>query len=275
MNTLQNLHQHTAFCDGKDTTEQVVLAAIEKGFGAIGFSGHCYTPYDYPVCPEYCMSPEQTEQYRQEIQQLKDKYADWIEIYCGLEYDFACPLKPEGFEYMIGSIHGLKIHGEDVEFDGSAEKFRHFIDQYFDGDGMDFAITYFRQVATLPEYGDFDILGHFDLITKYRDRVDLFDTTAKQYRFAAIEAAEALAGKIPYFEVNTGAIARGYRTTPYPDPFIVKELKRLGFGAVISSDCHDANQLDCGFDVATQLLKDCGFEEKYILTKEGFRAVPL
>lgn len=70
-------------------------------------------------------------------------------------------------------------------------------------------------------------------------------------------------------------MARGYRTTPYPDPFVVKELKRLGFGAVITSDCHDANQLDCGFEAAAQLLKDCGFTEKYILTKDGFRGVPL
>lgn len=275
MNTLQNLHQHTTFCDGINTPEQVVLAAIEKHFGAIGFSGHCYTPYSYPTCPEYCMSPQQTQEYRQEIRHLQTKYADQIEIYCGLEYDFACPIKPEGFDYVIGSIHGLKICGEDVEFDGSAEKFQRIVDRYFGGDGMSFATTYFRQLATLPEYGNFDILGHFDLVTKHRDSINLFDTETKQYRFTAIEAAEALAGKIPYFEVNTGAIARGYRTTPYPDPFIVKELRRLGFGAVISSDCHDVKDLDCGFDAAAQLLKDCGFEEKYILTKEGFQAVPL
>ncbi len=275
MNTLQNLHQHTTYCDGKDTPEQIVLAAIEKNFGAIGFSSHCYTPYNYPVCPDYCMSPQQTEEYRREIRALQEKCAGRIEIYCGLEYDFASPLKPEGFDYVIGSIHGLKIDGEDVEFDGSADKFRRIVDTYFGGDGMAFATTYFRQLATLPEYGDFQILGHFDLVTKHRDTVTLFDTEDKAYRYAAIEAAEQLAGKIPYFEVNTGAMSRGYRTTPYPDPFVVKELKRLGFGAVITSDCHDVRHIDCGFGVAAQLLRDCGYTEKYILTKDGFVAVPL
>ena len=44
MNTLQNLHQHTTFCDGKNTPEEIVLEAIKKGFGAIGFSGHCHMP---------------------------------------------------------------------------------------------------------------------------------------------------------------------------------------------------------------------------------------
>ena len=39
-NHLQNLHTHTTYCDGINTPEQIILTAIDKGFGAIGFSGH-------------------------------------------------------------------------------------------------------------------------------------------------------------------------------------------------------------------------------------------
>ena len=85
----------------------------------------------------------------------------------------------------------------------------------------------------------------------------------------AIEAAEALAGKIPFFEVNTGAISRGYRTTPYPAPFLLKELHRLGYGAVISSDCHDKRALDCWYPEAAGLLLAHGFREIYVLTAPG------
>lgn len=35
-----NYHTHTTFCDGSDTAEDVVLAAIGKGFLHLGFSGH-------------------------------------------------------------------------------------------------------------------------------------------------------------------------------------------------------------------------------------------
>ena len=35
-----NLHTHTLFCDGRDTPEDMVLSAIEKGFSVLGFSGH-------------------------------------------------------------------------------------------------------------------------------------------------------------------------------------------------------------------------------------------
>ena len=92
---------------------------------------------------------------------------------------------------------------------------------------------------------------------------------------AAIEAAQSLAGKIPFFEVNTGAIARAYRKSPYPSDFLIKELKRLGFGAVITSDCHDRKMLDCEFEYATEILKKCGFSERYILTNQGFKPVLL
>ena len=119
-------------------------------------------------------------------------------------------------------------------------------------------------------------MGHFDLLTKFNEKEpDLFDAADPAYRAAATEAAEALVGKVKYFEVNTGAISRGYRTPPYPDSFIIKEMKRLGFGAIISSDCHDRNFLDCGYEDAKRLLKEAGFTEHYVLKDEGFVAIPL
>ena len=120
-----------------------------------------------------------------------------------------------------------------------------------------------------------DIIGHFDLITKHSEKENFFDTESDEYREYAVSAAEALAGKIPYFEVNTGAIARGYRTTPYPDPFLMKKLRKLGFRPIISSDCHQREMLDCGFEQAEKLLIEAGFTERYILTNNGFAAVPL
>ena len=41
-----NYHTHTTWCDGKDSPEAVVLAAIGKGFAAIGFSSHAMLPED-------------------------------------------------------------------------------------------------------------------------------------------------------------------------------------------------------------------------------------
>lgn len=268
---LQNLHTHTTFCDGADTAEEMVCAAIEKGFSSLGFSGHSYMSYS----PFYVQKGDKTLEYKKEISRLREKYKDTLQIFLGLEVDMYSAPDMTGFDYLIGSFHYFDIGGEYVAFDRNLDVVKNVINEYFGGNGMAYAKEYYKQIAHLPEYGNFDILGHFDLITKHRDAEILFDEDSKEYRSWVTSSLEALSGKIPFFEVNTGAISRRFRKTPYPSPFIIKEMKRLGFGAVITSDCHDKNYLDCSFDMARELLLDGGFGERYILTKNGFEAVEI
>lgn len=267
----QNLHTHTTYCDGKDTPEELIQAAIDKGFDSIGFSGHSYMYFS----PFGGMSEENTKKYKEEICKLKEKYKGQLDIYCGLEVEMYSQTDIQGYDYLIGSLHYLEKFGYPRGFDKKAEDVKELIDTYFDGDGMKFAREYYQRITDLPKYGKFDILGHFDLITKNIDFIRFFDVDSREYKNAATEAIESLKGKIPFFEVNTGAISRGYRKTPYPSSFIIKEFKRMGFGAVITSDCHDKNFLDCEFESAEELLRECGFEERYILTDEGFKGIRL
>ena len=178
--------------------------------------------------------------------------------------------------YLVkGACHYLKKGDRYVAFDRSAEYVRNVIETEFSGDGMAFSNEYYAQLSTLPEYGNFDIIAHFDIHTKNIEIERFFDVESKEYLKSATDAMDALRGKIPFFEVNTGAISRGYRTSPYPSLPLLRELKARGFGAIISSDCHNANYLDCAFDMARDLLIEAGFKEKYILTKDGFKAVEL
>jgi len=271
MSYLQNLHTHSTFCDGIHTPEEMVQFAIDKGFDSLGFSGHSYTGYS----PYTHVTPESTEEYKKVITALKPRYADQLKIYLGLEVDMYSPIDLTGYDYLIGSVHYLKIDGNYVGFDRSADTVKALIDTHFHGDGFGFAKAYYETLAKLPEYGDFDIIGHFDQITKNIEIMPLFDIESKVYLDYALDAMHALKDKIPLFEVNTGAIARGYRTTPYPHVKLLKELNTLGFGAVISSDCHDGRKLDFGFADARALLKECGFKEQYILKNTGFEAIAL
>ncbi len=271
MNYLQNLHTHTRYCDGKDTPEEMVKTAIEKGFTSLGFSGHSYMHFS----PNYAMSIEGTEAYKREIRSLQEKYRDKIDLFCGLEFELYSKVDLSGYDYLIGSAHYFKIDGKHVGFDRSAEAVQTVIDEHFHGDGMAYARAYYEQLATLPSYGKFDILGHFDLIAKHVETRDFFDPNSPKYLSWAYEAMDALKGKIPFFEVNTGAIARGYRTAPYPAIPLLKGLLERGFLPVISSDCHDKNKLDCYFQESEELLRFCGARERYILTKEGFQGVGL
>ena len=48
-----NFHTHTTYCDGKNTPEEMVQAAIALGMTAIGFSGHSHS-----VTETYGMDPK-------------------------------------------------------------------------------------------------------------------------------------------------------------------------------------------------------------------------
>jgi len=266
----QNLHTHSTFCDGADSPEEIVLEAISKGFDSIGFSGHSFMPFS-----DYLKGPDKTEEYKNEVLRLRGKYADRIKIYLGLEVDIYTTPDMTGYDYLIGSMHYFNINGKYIGFDRSSQEVERVINTYFDGNGLKYAEYYYKSLAELPKHGNFDIIGHFDLISKHSETVSFFDESSDKYLDMAFETMEILAKKIPFFEINSGAIARGYRTTPYPSISLIKHFKNLGLGAVITSDSHSKKMIDCNFDESAEILKMCGFKEKYILTDDGFKAVSL
>ena len=79
----QNLHTHGTMCDGINDYEDTVLRSIELGLTSIGFSEHSCMPYS----PSGGMSAQTTEAYKVEINRLKVKYANTIDVFCGLEFD--------------------------------------------------------------------------------------------------------------------------------------------------------------------------------------------
>jgi len=268
----QNLHTHTTYADGKDTPEELVLEAIKKGFGSIGFSEHSYLRYSsYPNQ----LTIDKMELYKKEIKDLRSKYREQIKIYCGLEYDFYSDLNVDGFDYLIGSVHYLDCNGKVATFDRGLNETLDYVKENFGGSGISFAKKYFETVASLPQKHKFDIVGHFDIITKNNEQGGFIDVSTNEYLNSGFEAINSLKGKIPFFEVNTGAISRGYKTSPYPQMEFLREFKRCGFGALITSDCHDKSFIDCQFEDAQELLSAAGFNSRYILTDNGFEEVEL
>ena len=125
--------------------------------------------------------------------------------------------------------------------DDSPETTRCFLAEDFDGDSDAAAECYFGQLKRVADEPRAQIVGHFDLLTKFDERERFFDETSPRYRAAALDAMDALvsAGKI--FEVNTGAISRGWRTAPYPSRWALEQLKRRSARVTISSDSHSTD----------------------------------
>lgn len=229
--------------------------------------------YFSPTPKQFYIS--EMEPYKQEIRRLKEAYAGRIDVFCGLEFEFHSRVPLDGFDYMIGSVHYLDFDGKILGFDRKLDEVLAYLQTHFGGDGMAFAKKYYETLAHLPERGKFDILGHFDVLTKNNELGHFIDTTDPQYIRMGLEAIHALKGKIPLFEVNTGAIPREYRTSPYPQMEFIKEFCNCGFGAVLSTDCHHKDYLDTYFEEARQMLREAGFTTRWILTDDGFKEVEL
>lgn len=264
----QNLHTHTTFCDGKSTAEELVKTAISLGCSSLGFSGHA--PLPPPEGQSWTMSPDRVETYRQELLRLREQYRDQLDIFPGLEQDIDSPAPGDGWDYLIGSVHDLYCGGQCYSVDNTREMLLEAVDLWFGGDPLALAEAYYARVAQVADITGCQIVGHFDLVTKFNEGCSVFQDTHPRYQRAALDALDALCGKNLIFEINTGAMARGYRSAPYPAPFLLQELARRGEAVCITSDCHQAENLLFAFDLAEELARSCGFTETMILTKEGF-----
>ncbi len=242
-----NFHTHTYYCDGVNKPEEIVLEAISKGFIELGFSGHSYTPFDL----RYCMSQESTEKYLYEINILKEKYKDYIKIHCGIEVDYYSTVNKKDFDYIIGSVHYIEKNGIFYDVDDSKSDFISHINNAWDGDVYSFIEDYYSLVGDVVNKTDCDIIGHFDLVRKFNTDSSLFSENHPRYATASESAIKKLLKTNKVFEINTGAIGRGYMSSPYPSSTILRLLK--GRDVVISSDCHEKSALDCWFDNAYEL----------------------
>ncbi len=265
---LSNFHTHTKYCDGKNTPEEMILQAMDLGFSALGFSGHAYTYFD----TSYCTKDEVA--YISEINALKEKYKDKIEIYLGAEEDMYSQVDRTKFEYIIGSCHYVKIKEKYYPLDSKHSVTKEAID-LLDGNPITLAEQYYSTFTDYIFTRKPDIIGHFDLITKYDECEPPLFLTNPEYEKIAEKYIRIAAKANCIFEVNTGAISRGYRKTPYPSGNLLNVLKQEGARIILSSDCHNKDHLAENFVESTKLIKDAGFNEIHTIKNGSFTAVKL
>ena len=245
-----DLHTHTCFCDGKDTPEEMVLSAIDKGLKTIGLVVHCYTEFE----PSYCVDKDSEKAFKKEVKRLKSKYADKIEVKCGIEQDIRATYDAEGYDYIIGSSHFFWFNGEWYHVDYKKDYFIDVVNKKFGGDYYSAAEHYYENVSKIVDKTHPDIIAHFDLITKFNENNNLFDTSHPRYVKAVDSAVDELVRYNIPFEINTGAISRGYRGEPYPESYALNRIKAKGGKLVLSSDSHSKENIAFEFDKWQKLL---------------------
>lgn len=267
---LSNAHTHTPYCDGQSDIRETIRRAQALGFVSLGFSGHGHQGFD----PDYSMSLQAQQAYIQELRELQKAHATLgiaPKLYVGVEQDALTPqeMKDQNrrdFDYIIGSAHYLsdKMDGKMEAVDGPRDMLTRFVKEVYGGDAVAMAAAYFKLLGSSVKADKPDIIGHFDVVRKHAKVLGL-DTENKGYRRAALEAMEEAFQGCRLMEVNTGNIARGYDTLPYPADFLLDAWREMGGEITLTSDCHNAKDLDCAFAQTVDMLRRKGFGRLYRL----------
>ena len=266
---LSNIHTHSTYSDGKNTPKEIIEKAIELNFISIGFSEHAECGYEID-CKEL-MKNDQLN-YNNLLSSYNEKYPT-IQIFKGLELDSLNPSFVGNWDYTIGSVHFLKINDDIYPIDYDAEHLKELVELC--GGEKKFLIKYYEDLLSFAKNVSFDIIGHFDLYTKFNEQHKIFHTSEKWYLDLIKNVVEELTNSNKIIEINTGAISRGYRTSPYPDFNSFKILKEFNSKIIVSSDSHSKDSLNCGFDLVEKHLKENNISQIYYLTPSGFVAQKL
>lgn len=261
MTFVSNAHTHSRWCDGLDAIPDMVEAARALGFVSLGFSSHARQGFD----PAYSMAPDAQAGYFAELRALQGE-SGLPRLWAGLELDaLAHPdCRREAFahaDYVIGSAHYLceSYSGVPVAVDGDPVLLRRYVDEVYHGDGLAMARDFFAIEVNALLRDRPQIIGHFDLLRKYAARLSLFDEADPAYRRLALSALEQAFPCGGVLEINTGGMARGYLSTPYPTLELLCAWRELGGSITLTSDCHDRRYLAHAFPEAAALARQAGF----------------
>lgn len=269
-----SVHTHSVLCDGKGTLAEMAAAAFAAGVRYFGASGHSHTEIPHDAGN---VLPADPAEYRAQVLALRAEYAGRMEILLGIEQDSQSPQPvPDWADYWIGSVHNLydprtgKYHGLDWD----RERLAACRDGMFGGDALAMTEGYYAGVAAMAARWP-TILGHMDLVTKLNRGNAFFDEEDPRYRAAALEALHHAAPDRTLLEINTGAVARGYRDDPYPAPFLLKEWRAMGGQVILTADAHSPETVIFGYRQAAELARAAGYRESVLLTGRGWEPCPL
>lgn len=244
MSYLVDYHMHTTFSDGKGHYIDYLEIARKKDLAEIGFTDHitlapvewCVKEIDYPVL-------------RENLKNLCNDFSEDVQVRFGLEVDYF-PNKEEELrqiisyfpvDYVIGSIHFI----DNWNYDTDKSLYGKWLND-------ELYKKYFELVQQSAKSGLFDIIGHIDLIKKFRcwpesDQTHLYEETLKVLKEANI-----------VMELNTSGLDHPC-VEFFPNKQMLEIAAKLGIPLTLGSDAHSPNQVGRHFETAIQLLKEVGY----------------
>lgn len=252
-----NFHSHTQFCDGRNTMEDICLAAKDNGIKYLGFTPH--SPLNiYSPCN---MKWENVPEYFEEIGRLQNVFGNEMEIYKSMEIDYLSPdfgahidyFQNLPLDYRLSSVHFVPTKkGELIDCDGSEERFKKNLDLYFQNDIRYVVEKYFEQVLCMAEKGGFEIIGHFDKIACNASYISPGIENENWYEALVNDIISHIIDGNYIVEINTKAFEKKQRF--YPSEKWWKKLLERNLPLMINSDVHYKDKIQSGRNEAFDLI---------------------
>jgi histidinol-phosphatase (PHP family) len=259
MKELINHHVHSTGSDGKLSPKEVVELAIEKKLDFICFTDHYPRHNKDPWSNNFF-----TLEYIEEIKKLKEYYKDKIEISFGVEIDWfenindwiKDEIKKNDFDFVIGSVHILKINNKSFGLNFEKEIFKENAEKI----GFKKLVKdYYNQIRIMVESKLFDCVGHLDVIKYYNDNSKYFNQEEKWYKEEIKQTLKLIKDNKLAIEINTSGLNAPCKEQ-YPSFWILKEANKLNIPLTIGSDMHYPGQINAWLEKAIELAKQAGYK---------------
>lgn len=231
-------HMHSVSPDARVPMEDMCQAAIDKGLTEVALTDH-YEFYAHGIHRKF-FHEEYLKMYWDSLERCRERFAGQLTIKSGMEFGQLHLAREEAFniirnypfDYLIGSVH--KIENVDVsKMD------------YTDVTVPQITESYYRHLIELSAYGEYDCLGHIDLIKRHLVRCG-FPVEYERYESYIDQILKNVISRGKGIEVNTSGIRQG-AGEPMPGLRTLKRYKELG-GEIVTVGSDVANAVYDGTD---------------------------
>ena len=269
-NGLVDYHVHTKRCGhATGDMQDYVRQGMAVGLKEMGFSDHY--PMDSLGFNEADMSSMWEAEfplYLQDVASMQELYGSQLTIRLGIEMDYVrgqedlvqAIVQNHDFDYVIGSIHFLS--GWDISHPKNAYKYETF-------SLTDLYNEYFDEVQHLVQSGQFDIVGHIDILKKLgytlpdRAGLEVYD-----------EMARLLSDRNQVVEINTGGLRAPVKEC-YPSPAFLDRLIAHQVPLTLGSDAHSPEEVGFCFSEIREKLLALGVKTLAAFSKRKPFEIPL
>lgn len=261
------------FCQhAQNSLREVVERAVELGFTTFGLSEHCPRLRERDLYVEEApLTPRDLQAYFSayivEARKLQAEYADRIELLVGFETE-ALPedswpqamnaiASQHPFDFFIGSVHSVGGVYVDYKPEITVALERDL------GSWDNLCIAYFDEVAKLVETLRPPVVGHLDLVRRFKGEDFAFSERVWPSITRALEAVRSVDALM---ELNATPVRKGFGPV-YPTSAIVELAQRMNVAITLSDDSHGVSSVGGGLDACLQVAANAGYRTMHYLTR--------